>query len=47
MLQESGLPVPADAAMPWAVAVARTDNGLLPLLDLTALGARITESSAV
>jgi chemotaxis signal transduction protein len=47
VLQESGLPVPADAAMPWAVAVARTDNGLLPLLDLTALGARITESSAV
>jgi hypothetical protein len=47
VLRESGLPVPADAAMPWAVAVARTDDGLLPLLDLTALGARITESSAV
>jgi chemotaxis signal transduction protein len=45
VLSGAGLPVPADAAMPWAVAVARTDSGLLPLLDLTALGARITESS--
>jgi chemotaxis signal transduction protein len=44
VLAGSGLPVPPDAAMPWAVAVARTENGLLPLLDLTALGARIKES---
>ncbi len=44
VLSGPGLPVPADAAMPWAVAVARTDNGLLPLLDLTALGARIAEN---
>jgi purine-binding chemotaxis protein CheW len=44
VLADTGLPVPADAAMPWAVAVARTEEGLLPLLDLTALGARITES---
>jgi purine-binding chemotaxis protein CheW len=43
VLSESGLPVPADSAMPWAVAVARTEGGLVPLLDLTALGARITE----
>lgn len=46
VLHGTGLPVPQDAAMPWAIAVARTDDGLLPLLDLTALGARITESSA-
>jgi chemotaxis signal transduction protein len=46
VLQGTGLPVPPDAAMPWAVAVARTPEGLLPLLDLTALGARITESPA-
>ncbi|MGH7512169.1 MAG: chemotaxis protein CheW [Gemmatimonadales bacterium] len=46
VLHGAGLPVPQDAAMPWAVAVARTDGGLLPLLDLTALGARITESPA-
>lgn len=44
VLAGSGLPVPPDAAMPWAVAVARTESGLLPLLDLTALGARIQES---
>jgi chemotaxis signal transduction protein len=44
VLADTGLPVPSDAAMPWAVAVARTEGGLLPLLDLTALGARITES---
>ena len=43
VLRGAGLPVPADAAMPWAVAVARTDGGLLPLLDLTALGTRIME----
>ncbi|HEY8257997.1 MAG TPA: chemotaxis protein CheW [Gemmatimonadales bacterium] len=45
VLPGAGLPVPADAEMPWAVAVARTETGLLPLLDLTALGARITETT--
>jgi chemotaxis signal transduction protein len=44
VLHETGLPVPPDARMPWAVAVARTSDGLLPLLDLTALGARIMEN---
>lgn len=44
VLPGAGLPVPPDADMPWAVAVARTEAGLLPLLDLTALGARITEA---
>ena len=46
VLKESGLPISTDAAMPWAVAVARTDDGLLPLLDLAALGTRIAEESA-
>jgi purine-binding chemotaxis protein CheW len=46
VLQGSGLPVPADRGLPWAVGVARTESGLLPLLDLTALAARITECSA-
>jgi chemotaxis signal transduction protein len=45
VLQGSGLPMPPDAGMPWAVAVARTEQGLLPLLDLTALGARISEAT--
>jgi chemotaxis signal transduction protein len=46
VLKDSGLPISTEAAMPWAVAVARTEEGLLPLLDLTGLGARITEGSA-
>jgi purine-binding chemotaxis protein CheW len=46
VLKDSGLPISAEAAMPWAVAVARTEGGLLPLLDLAALGARIMEGSA-
>lgn len=46
VLHGSGLPVPPGAGMPWAVGVARTDDGLLPLLDLTALGGRVTETPA-
>jgi chemotaxis signal transduction protein len=46
VLYERGLPVPSGAALPWAAAVARTEYGLTPLLDLAALGARITETSA-
>ena len=46
VLYEPGLPVPSGAALPWAAAVARTGSGLVPLLDLAALGARITETSA-
>jgi hypothetical protein len=46
VLYDAGLPVPAGMALPWAAAVARTDGGLVPLLDLDALGARITETTA-
>jgi chemotaxis signal transduction protein len=46
VLYDPGLPVPAGTGLPWAAAVARTDGGLVPLLDLAALGARITETSA-
>ncbi len=46
VLYAAGLPVPAGAALPWAAAVARTQAGLVPLLDLAALGARITETAA-
>jgi chemotaxis signal transduction protein len=46
VLYEPGLPVPTGTALPWAAAVARTAGGLVPLLDLAALGARITETSA-
>jgi chemotaxis signal transduction protein len=47
VLYDPGLAVPPGAALPWAAAVARTDRGLVPLLDLAALGARFTETSAV
>jgi chemotaxis signal transduction protein len=46
VLHGAGLPVPAGTALPWASAVARTEDGLVPLLDLTALGARMTEATA-
>ena len=46
VLYGAGLPVPAGAALPWAAGVARTDGGLVPLLDLTALGARMMEATA-
>ena len=46
VLYDPGLPVTAAGGLPWAAAVARTDAGLVPLLDLGALGARISEASA-
>ena len=38
------MPVPRDASMPWARAVMRHEGVLVPLLDLGALGARLTET---
>ena len=46
VLYDPGLPVSAAAGIPWAAAVARTDGGLVPLLDLAALGTRISEAAA-
>ena len=45
VLREPGLPVPSDVSLPFAVAVARQGNGVVPLLDLTALGDRISETA--
>ena len=45
VLREPGLPVPADISLPFAVAVARQEDGLVPLLDLTAIGGRIMETA--
>ena len=45
VLREPGLPVPPDVSLPFAVAVARQADGIVPLLDLTALGARISETA--
>ncbi len=46
VLSEPGHPVPAGAALPFAAAVARRPEGLVPLLDLTALVARISETTS-
>lgn len=46
VLYDPGLPVTAATGLAWAAAVARTEAGLVPLLDLAALGARISEASA-
>ena len=45
VLREPGLPVPPDISLPFAVAVARQADGVVPLLDLTAVGARISEAA--
>jgi chemotaxis signal transduction protein len=46
VLRETGLRVPSDVSLPFAVAVARRPDGLVPLLDLTPLGDRIAETAA-
>jgi chemotaxis signal transduction protein len=42
----AGLPVTAAAALPWATAVARHGEGLVPLLDLDGIGTRIREAAS-
>lgn len=44
VVQESLMAVPPDAVLPWALGVVRRAEGLIPLLDLPALGARLTET---
>lgn len=46
VLREPGLPVPPDVSLPFAVAVARRPDGIVPLLDLSAVGTRIAETAA-
>jgi chemotaxis signal transduction protein len=45
VLRGPGLPIPQDVSLPFAVAVARQADGIVPLLDLTAVGARISETA--
>ena len=45
VLTDRGHPVPPGATLPFAAAVARLPEGLVPLLDLTALVARISETT--
>jgi purine-binding chemotaxis protein CheW len=46
VLRVPALPAPPGQALPWAAAVARTDDGLVPVLDIPALGARLTDGGA-
>jgi hypothetical protein len=43
LVRDRGLAVQQGSTLPWAVGVARHDDGLVPLLDLEALGSRLTE----
>ena len=42
----TGLPIPHGTTLPWASAVARHPDGLVPLLDLDPLGARLREAAS-
>jgi purine-binding chemotaxis protein CheW len=46
VLRVPTLPAPPGQALPWAAAVARTDDGLVPVLDIPALGVRLTDGGA-
>jgi purine-binding chemotaxis protein CheW len=46
IVREPALPVPSGATFPWAIGVARHADGLVPLLDLTALSSRFMEASS-
>jgi len=41
VVREAPLAVPPGEALPWATAMGRRDDGLIPILDLEALGERI------
>jgi len=42
VVRETALPVPRGESLPWAAGVARRRGALVPILDLDALGDRIT-----
>jgi chemotaxis signal transduction protein len=42
VVREQPLPVPRGQTLPWAAGVAEQEGGLVPILDLDALGDRIT-----
>jgi chemotaxis signal transduction protein len=47
LVREVVMPVPPGEALPWAVGVARYEEGLVPLLDLPALSSRLMEAAAI
>jgi chemotaxis signal transduction protein len=46
LVREPALPVPPGETLPWAVGVAQHQDSLVPLLDLSALGSRLTEAAS-
>lgn len=44
LVRETALPVPPGETLPWAVGVAQHPDGLVPLLDLSALSSRLMEA---
>jgi chemotaxis signal transduction protein len=46
LVREAALPVPPGETLPWAVGVARHPDGLVPLLDLSALSSRLMEAGS-
>jgi chemotaxis signal transduction protein len=46
LMRQPALPVPPGEVLPWAVGVARHSDGLVPLLDLSALGSRLMEATS-
>jgi hypothetical protein len=41
VVREAALPLPEGESLPWATGVAQRQDGLVPILDLDALGDRI------
>lgn len=46
VVREPALPVPPGEALPWALGVARAPGGLVPVLDIPALGGRLKEGGS-
>jgi chemotaxis signal transduction protein len=46
VLRVPALAPPPGQGLPWAAAVARTSEGLLPVLDISALGVRLMDGGA-
>jgi chemotaxis signal transduction protein len=46
VVRAPALPVPAGEALPWALGVTRAPGGLVPVLDIPALGGRLAEGGS-
>jgi chemotaxis signal transduction protein len=47
LVRDRALPVPQGTTLPWAFAVAKHADGLVPLLDLPALSSRLMETGSI